>query len=248
MTLWLAAGWMLLLSSCTPQWLFQHKDIPYHEEYSFSPDNYEHLIQPDDKITLSIWGHEELGVGSTFSIYSSNLEQGKYLIIDRQGEVSLPLIGKVKLSGLTAREADLYLRQLYAKYVINPIIYLRVLSHTVTVLGEVKTPGNYLIDKQVKSLIEILGDAGGFTDYADASVIKIIRNHPVSMPEEITVDLTDMETLSVSSLALRRGDIIYIPERRGKRFEQVLTGKIVPIVGAIGSIAIALSLINNSSK
>ena len=42
-----------------------------------------------------VWGHDELGVGSSFSVYSSTLEQGKFISIDKSGEITLPLIGKV---------------------------------------------------------------------------------------------------------------------------------------------------------
>ena len=236
----------LLFQACTPQWLFQPKDLPYEGVKKIVKNEYEHILGPDDKITISVWGHDELGVGSSFSVYSSTLEQGKYITIDTQGEITLPLIGKVEIQGLTAREADLYIRQLYAKYVKNPIVYLRVLSHTVTMLGEVNTPGNYFIDKQNKSLIEIIADAGGFTNYADKTQIRIIRQDIQGNITEIPIDLTDIETLYRSDLSLRSKDVIYIPEKRSKQFEQVVTGKIVPVVGVIGSVALLLSLVNRN--
>lgn len=231
--------------ACTPQLLFQHKDIP-DLSYIAEPDQYEHVIQPDDKITLSIWGHDDLGVGSSFSVYSSTLEQGKYISVDNQGEVGLPLIGRVKLVDLTAREADLYLHKLYSKYVKNPIVYLRVLNHSVSILGEVTTPGNYILDKQRKTLLEIVGDAGGFTKYANKSSIKIIRHHSRDDIEEIEIDLTEFETLYTKSLVLHNRDIVYVPEHRSKKFEEVVGGKVVPIVGIIGSIAIILSLVKSN--
>ncbi|MEM6803927.1 MAG: polysaccharide biosynthesis/export family protein [Bacteroidota bacterium] len=211
-------------------------------------DNHEHIIQMDDKITISVWGHDELGVGSSFSVYSSTLEQGKYISIDKSGEITLPLIGKVKLEGLTAREADLYIRQLYSKYVKNPIVYLRVLSHSVTVLGEVSSPGNYLIDKQQKSLLELIGDAGGFSKYANKREIKILRKHPDGELEEIDVDLTNIETLYTTDLALRSRDIIYVPERKTKELESVVSGKVVPIVGVLGSLALIWSLTRSAGS
>lgn len=235
----------LLGSACTPRWLFQHKDQPYDEAHWPALEAaYEQIIQADDKITISIWGHDELGVGSSFSVYSSTLEQGKFIAVDHLGEISLPLVGKVKIVGLTAREADLYLQALFAKYVRNPIVYLRVLSHTVSIMGEVNSPGNYSVDRQRKTLIEVISDAGGLTAFADAGNIKLIRNHGLGEVEEIEIDLTDMETLQKSSLILHNRDIIYIPELRSKRFQQVVSGLIVPITGIFASAALALSLIN----
>ena len=230
-------------AGCTPQWLFEHQETPLYPDWPDMDPSYEHIIQPDDKITLSIWGHDELGVGSSFSVYSSTLESGKYIVIDQQGQVSLPLIGKVELSGLTAREADLFLNKLYSKYVRNPIIYLRVLNHTITLLGEVNSPGNYALVKQQTPLIEILGEAGGFTKYADKSRIKILRHHPEEEWEEIFIDLTDIETLQNSSLILRSQDLVYVPERRMKTLEQSIGSTLVPVVGVLGTLSIIISLI-----
>lgn len=246
----LFAGLFLALSqnACTPQWLFQQKTGVDLQKQVMASEDHEHIIQMDDKITISVWGHDELGVGSSFSVYSSTLEQGKFISIDKSGEITLPLIGKVKLEGLTAREADLYIRQLYSKYVKNPIVYLRVLSHSVTVLGEVNAPGNYLIDKQQKSLLELIGDAGGFSKYANKQRIKILRKDPEGRLEEIKVDLTEIETLYTQDLALRSRDIIYVPERRSKEIESVVTGKVVPIVGILGSLALVYSLTKNNNN
>lgn len=244
--------WLLLFlvgfAGCTPQWMFQHKNGYISDGGSVMSDNHEHIIQMDDKITISVWGHDELGVGSSFSVYSSTLEQGKFIAIDKSGEITLPLIGKVKLEGLTAREADLYIRQLYSKYIKNPIVYLRVLSHSVTILGEVSSPGNYLIDKQEKTLLELVGDAGGFSKFANKKKIIILRKDLDDNLEEIKVDLTDIETLFAQDLAVRSRDVIYIPERRSKELESVVTGKVVPIVGVVGSLALIYSLTKNNSQ
>ncbi|MEM7658913.1 MAG: polysaccharide biosynthesis/export family protein [Bacteroidota bacterium] len=236
-----------LLSSCTPQWLFQHQDIPNQAPLPPPLPTYEHLIQPDDKINLSVWGHDDLGVGSAFSVYSSSLEQGKYISVDQEGQISLPLIGVVKLSGLTAREANLYLTRLYKKYIQNPIVYLRILSHQVTILGEVNSPGNFFLPKQRSTLIELIGEASGFTNFADKRQIRIIRTHQNQEKEEIEVDLTLYETLYDSKLFLQNEDLIYIPERRAKRSSEFIGTNLVPIVGVIGSLALVLSLLNSNN-
>ncbi|MEL7533223.1 MAG: polysaccharide biosynthesis/export family protein [Bacteroidota bacterium] len=236
---------LICLSSCTPQWLFQPKELGYTGPETILVEPYEHILQPSDKIILSVWGHDELGVGSAFSVFSSTLEQGKYISIDARGEITLPLIGEVKISELSAREADLYLTSLFSKYLKDPIVYLRILSLEVTIIGEIYTPANYQLDKEPFSLIELIGEAGGFTDYADRSKIRILRTHPDGSLEELYFDLTDRDVLFVRDLSLRSRDVIYIPERRAKQFEQTVSGKIVPIVGAIGSVALIMSIVNS---
>ena len=66
----------------------------------------EKVLSPGDKISLSVWGHDELSVGSVHSVYSIPEEAGKWLQIDESGDANLPQIGKVKLEGLTLLKAE----------------------------------------------------------------------------------------------------------------------------------------------
>jgi polysaccharide export outer membrane protein len=232
----------LLGTSCTPQLLFQQKEgTSIDAPVPLPSAQKEHILSVGDKITLSVWGHEELGVGSTFSVYNSTLESGKYIILNEKGEIDLPLIGKIKLQGLNIREANLLLEGRYNKFLHDPIIRLRVLSRKVTILGEVNAPGNYELDAVDKNLMEIVGEAAGFTDYADLSKVTIVRRKG-NEQEKLHFDLTDEETLFMVDLTLRDRDLIYVPERRGKEADKV-AGRLVPIAGLVGSAALLISVL-----
>src|SRR6478752_1117870 len=77
---------------------------------------YEYIIKPDDKISVSIWNNEEISVGSIFGIYNSNEVYGKWVLVDVLGDVALPKIGKVKLSGLTCKSAADTLIRIYNRF------------------------------------------------------------------------------------------------------------------------------------
>lgn len=229
-------------TACTPQLMFQEKEEASREASAALPKNtYEHILRPGDKLTLSVWGHEELGVGSTFSVYSSTVESGKYVTLDELGSIDLPLIGKIKLQDLTIREANLLLEGRYGKFLHEPIIRLRVLNRKATVLGEVNSPGNYELLSEDYTLMEVIGDAAGFSDYADLRHVTIIRKDG-DKQEKRVVDLTDEETLYLEDLTLRDRDLVYVPERRGKEADKV-TGRLVPIAGLIGSAVLLISII-----
>ena len=234
---------LLLFPSCTPQWMFQEKELaaPYTKAIP-SDTTFEHILQPDDKITISVWGHEDLEVGSIFDVYSSTEASGKYLLIDLKGEVTLPLVNTVKLSGLTVREANLLLEGRYAQFLNDPIIHFRVLSHQVTILGEVRAAGNFPIEKERMTLLEAIGEAGGFSDFADLSRVTIIRSAHLAPKAELVFDFTDKETLYTSDMVLRDKDIIYVPERRAKEFAKK-SASLVPVVGLMGSAALLISLL-----
>lgn len=141
------------------------------------------ILQPGDKITMSIWGHDDLSIGSVNSIYSSSEETGKWITLDKDGEANLPKIGRIKLSGYNLKEVNYILEQKYSSQLKDPIINVRVLNHYVTVLGEVNKPGKYQLDNEKITLVQIIGTAQGFNNYANSRVklVRIVNNAPVEL-------------------------------------------------------------------
>ena len=105
------------LSSCNRNVLYTSSKSP-DSQNARALDNSENALKAiasDDKISLSIWGHDNLSVGSIHTVYSVQEEAGKWLMVDDKGEVNLPQIGKVKLQGLTIPEATKLLEKEYGK-------------------------------------------------------------------------------------------------------------------------------------
>jgi polysaccharide export outer membrane protein len=202
---------------------------------------FEKPLAADDKITLSVWDHDDISIGSIHSIYSLIEENGKWIAIDEQGEVKLPLVGRVKLAGLTTREATLYLEKIYSKYIQNPIINLRVLNNQVTILGEVKKPGNYIFSSDNIRLVNLVANADGFTDYARTTEIKIIRG--TVKPEEKLLDYTNTYSLMGPDAMLRPGDVVYVPPTKGKTSDRVMS-KLIPIASIITALVLVFTLVN----
>ena len=227
--------------ACSPAWLFQEKEGLDQAALTVDLPPYEPVLRPHDKLTLSIWGHDELGVGSTFAGYSSNESYGKYLTLSAEGAISLPLTGTITLAGLTQQAAQDSLAAAYAAYLRDPIVYLRVLSWRITLLGEIGAPGNYALDETRHHLVSALGLAGGLTAYADQSRIQILRRDARGETRALYVDLRQRETLDLRDLRLYPDDIIYVPERRAKQFDR-FSASLVPVVGLIGSTALLVSI------
>ena len=85
----------LYLTSCSPQNLFVSKSKVATSDSLFTSysEEFEHKIRPDDKLTISIWNHDDLSVGSTFSIYNSNEVYGKWILVDKTGTAMIPPFG-----------------------------------------------------------------------------------------------------------------------------------------------------------
>jgi len=139
---------------------------------------------------------------------------GQTYQVEEDGTVALPLIGHVLVSGLTRAEAQKKIEGIYSKDVlVNPIIELKIVNLKVTILGEIRTQGNFPLVKDQTSLIEMIGAAGGLTDRADEKTIKIIRGDPKN-PQVTQFDLSNIKTLADPGLILQNNDIVYIAQNK----------------------------------
>ncbi len=233
---------VLVLTSCSrPTTLFNESN-PLLTETILPPVENEKdpVLSPGDKLTISIWGHESLSIGSVNSIYNSNEETGKWIVIDDEGIVNLPKIGRVRISGYTTKEANFFLEQQYAKHIKDPVINVKILNHYVTVLGEVQRPGKYKIDNEKVSLIQMLGEAQGMTDYAKEDGIRLIREE-VTGSKNYKIDLSKAENFHRQNLVLQPNDVIYVIPKKGKETGQK-AAKAAPFVGIITGIAVLFSV------
>lgn len=134
--------------------------------------------------------------------------------VETNGTVLLPVIGEVAVAGLTRKEASEKIQGIYQQKLLkDPIIELSIVNLKVTLLGEFAKQGNYLLQKETTSLIEIIGEAGGINPRADPKTLKIIRGDKQN-PQIIYVNLKDVNTLSRPELNLRNNDIVYIEPQK----------------------------------
>ncbi len=200
----------------------------------------EPVLKMGDKITMSIWNHNDLSIGSVNSVYTSNEGTGKWLLLDDEGKINLPKIGRVKLGGLTVKEANYFLEQQYGVILKDPIINIRVLNHFVTVLGEVNNPGRYSLDNETVSLIEILGEAKGLTAYSkneSVELIRILNGQSI----KLSVDFSDLVSLPDKNIILQPDDIIHVGATKAKSNDRNL-GKVSLITSIVTGVAVIISV------
>jgi polysaccharide export outer membrane protein len=140
--------------------------------------------------------------------------QGQTYQVEEDGTVALPAIGHIQVAGLTRTQATKLIEDLYRKNLLkDPIIELKVVDLKVTLLGEVKAPGNFPIVKDNTTLVELIGQAGGLTPAANEKNIKIIRgkNNTQNVTE---IDLSNINSLSDPRTYLQNGDIIYVAQNK----------------------------------
>lgn len=172
-------------------------------------------IRIGDKFSVSVWKHEELSIGSIYGIYNSNEVFGKWQLVKNDSTITLPQIGTLKLVGMTISEAEAYLKTIYAEIIIDPVVTIQIHSHTVDILGQVKSAGQIVLYHQKHTISEALALVGGYTDYANISKVKLVRD---GVGYEI--DLTRITPQDLSRLFIKPGDLIVIPTKNSKFIEQ----------------------------
>lgn len=135
-------------------------------------------------------------------------EQMDY-IIDKNGNIDFPVIGEVKLVGLTPEEAKKMLAKELEPYLKNPIINIRLKNFTVTVLGEVKTPGTYPVLGEQITILEAIGLANDLTIKGKRKNVLVIRDFNGTKVYH-RIDLTSKEALDSPVYYLTQNDVVYI--------------------------------------
>lgn len=232
----------LLLTACNKQALFQYSAVPTSVsiDSSNSESRVEKVLMPDDKIMVSVWQHDDLSIGNLQSVVSLQEEFGKWVMVDAKGEVKLPQIGTIKLEGFTVSEATIALEKAYAQFVQKPNVNVRVLNNQVTLLGEVRIPGNYIFSNDNIRLVELIGKAQGLTDYGKSKSIQIIRGD-----KQFKVDLTNSYNVANKEVIIYPGDVVYVPPSGNKPFDR-FTSKLIPIASLLTAVALIYSITENN--
>lgn len=240
----LAAILFSLFTSCTShEALFTNEETEANNRKILQQHFHqkEPILKTGDKITISIWGHEDLSIGSVNSKFSSNKETGKWIAIDHLGEVNLPKLGRIKIAGYNLKEVNYLLEKEYSAYLKDPIINVRTVNHYVTVMGEVNSPGRYELENEKVNLVQILGQAKGLGDYSNNKRIKVIREVN-GQPIELLVDMTDIIAATEYNITLQSKDIVYVEPNKSKSEDSFLK-KATPIASLITGGAVLLSVL-----
>lgn len=210
-----------LLASCQTQNLFvkQVKQaVALDSNFAYEP-NYEYHIRKDDKISIGVWGQEELSVGSVYGIYNSNEVYGKWLMVDGEGNIEIPKIGTLNVLNKTVTLLKKELKDSIKNWIKNPVIDIKVLNREITVLGELKNPGVVKVDKDQNNLLEILSKSGGTDFYANLKSIKVIRQDGVGV-KMTNIDLTLQDNYLARNITLHPGDVVIVPSKKNKEFDK----------------------------
>jgi len=207
----------------------------------FSYDaTYQYHIRKNDKISISVWGEDDLSVGSSYGIYDSNEVYGKWLMVDANGNIEVPKIGTFCVLDMTIIELKEVLKKSLGKWLVNPVVDIKVLNKEITILGEVRNPQVVKIDKDNNSLLEMIAHCNGFEFYANLKYVKIIRQEGEHV-RIANIDLSKSGDYISKNIMLRSGDIVIVPAKNYKEFDRRIS-IIIPFTSTVTAAAILFGL------
>lgn len=196
-------------------------DQKYNEEVEF-----EWKIAKGDRVEIIV-ANQSVGDGDKqLNVLLSTAGRGESyqtrdgtegILIPNDGTVRLPLVGVVKIAGLTENGAAEKLTNVYKEYLKNPFTSVKILNQRLFVLGEVRRPGVVQVTNGTMSLFEALGQSGDLTDDAQRSNVKIIRGG-LRSPMVKEINLADISDIKLTSLILQPNDIVYVQPRSMKAY------------------------------
>jgi polysaccharide export outer membrane protein len=247
-----------LLFSCASR-----QDVVYYQNIDNMAqqqkiNSYEIRIQPDDLLMIIVSAEDpeialpfnlrSIAVQNPGSLDAAMGQQSMQLyLVDAAGSIEFPVLGKLKVGGLSRSEVLQMVQQKIGVYIKNPIINLRVMNFKVSVQGEVSSPGTYTVDSERVTLVEAISKAGDLTIYGKRDNILIIREID-GVKSYNRVDITKADFMSSPFYYLAQNDVVYVEPNKTK-INGAAIGPNTGVIISITSILITLiTLIITTTK
>jgi polysaccharide export outer membrane protein len=174
---------------------------------------------------------------------TNNLNPAIGYMIDSEGAISLPMVGKIMVSGLNTKQAGDLIVEKLEKYLVNPVVNVRMLNYSVSVMGEVEKPSVYTIPNERITLPELISLAGDLTIYARRDNILVIREID-GQREFGRVNLTKRDLFNSPYYYLQPNDVVYVEPGKGKKTTSERSVQLAPtIISGISLLSVILSII-----
>lgn len=202
--------WMI--TSCVPREriVYFQGDL---ESISQIAEQYSATIQPDDLLAITVFGRD---VEAT-RIFNQESNTGgiQNYLVDAEGNIEFPVLGKIKLAGLTRNEAIQLMKGMLSKDIIDPGVSISITNYRITVLGEVGTPGTFPLENEKITILEALGMAGDLTINGVRENVLVIREE-AGERNFYRINLTTDEVFSSPVYYLAQNDVVYVEPNQNK--------------------------------
>ncbi len=211
--LYLAFAVICLLTSCgSPKNVtyFQNREIL---DSAVKGNLVDARIMPKDVLTIIV-STTNMAAAQQFNLVTPTSQSMlQNYLVDNQGKINFPVIGELKVGGMTKTEAEQMIQEKIKPYLTeseNPIVTVRMSSFSISVLGEVNSPGTFTVDREKINVLEALSRAGDLTIYGKRDNVTLIREDSLGKKIYHSLNLNDANIVNSPYYYLQQNDILYV--------------------------------------
>ena len=205
-------------------------------------------IQPNDVLSIRVQSaqaefNELFNISDTRAMIGA--DPGALFLtgysVSLNGQINLPTVGAVSVLGLTIEQVQALVQQRVGQFVTGANVLVKLISFKLTVLGEVRNPGRYLIYNGQATVLEALGLAGDLTEFGNRQNVKLVRQTNQGS-EVVLLDLTSAALLTSPYYYLLPNDALYVEPLKARTSRANLNNLGI-VFGGISAIVLLLSYI-----
>ena len=250
----------LLVSGCTSyqKSLYLQNEQVLNE--SLEGQLYDFRIMPKDELTILVSTTDPEAsapfyrkIGQSKESTSNNnvgMDGAKLLayLVDNQGCIDFPVLGSLKVMGLTNRECEALIREKLQPYLKEvPNVTVRTSNYKFSVLGEVSKPGTYTTDAEKVTIFEALAQAGDMTLFSVRDDVQLLREDSTGVRRVYHLNLTEADVAQSPYFYLQQNDVVYVKPTKAKVRTNTFNSNssmwitLLSIVTSITSLVLAIS-------
>ena len=212
---------------------------------------FETTLQPDDQL-LIIVSSENPEAASPYNLktvtYQGSAEnvipqeRNQAYIVDQEGNIEFPMLGTIKVGGLTRIETTNKIKALLKNgHISDPIVNVRLLNFKISVLGEVAKPGVFSISGERVTLVEALALAGDLTIYGKRNSILLFREK-IGVKTYEKIDITKTDFINSKNYYLSQNDVIYVEPNKTRVNSSAIGPNLTVGISALSLVVTILAL------
>lgn len=216
---------------------------------------FEYRVMPKDELTITVSTsdpevsspfYRKIGQAKNQSTPGQGFNNAKLLdyLVDNAGFIDFPVLGKIKVEGLTTRECEALIQEKLLDHLSEvPNVTVRVANFKVSVLGEVKNPGTYSVSDERVNIFQALALAGDMTLSSVRDDVQLLREDSNGHSQVIHLDLTRADITQSPYYYLRQNDVLYVKPTKARVHSSTMTDNTSSWINWASLVATIASLI-----